>query len=417
MRFSLVSASLLMLFFLSLSACEKLEENRHEEHRTILVSSPAVKDVTVTEEYVCQIHSRRHIEVCSLASGYLEEVLVKEGQTVKQGDSMFKILPALYQAKFETEVAEAKLAEIEFENTKKLFDNRVVSDRELALSQAKLTKALAQVQLSRAELGFTDVKAPFDGIIDRLHHQQGSLIEEGAMLTSLSDNSVMWVYFNVPEARYLEYMTDGNKAQDDVDHDQDDDNDDDDDDQDDEDDEDGDADDDDDEVDDNEDVVQSGSPTRFGDLQVELLLANGTKFKEAGSIGAIEGEFNSETGNIAFRADFPNPDRLLRHGQTGTILIRRVLNKAVVIPQRATFEILDKSYVFLIGDDNVAHQKEIEIEQELEDVYVIRSGVKEGDNFVLEGARNIRDGEKVESGESEFRPPDVAMKDLKNEAE
>ena len=84
----------------------------------------------------------------------------------------------------------------------------MVSDKEVALAQAKLAKAEAQVQLAQTELNFTDIKAPFDGIIDRLHEQQGSLIEEGDMLTSLSDNGVMWVYFNVPEARYLEYKAD-----------------------------------------------------------------------------------------------------------------------------------------------------------------------------------------------------------------
>ena len=94
----------------------------HQEHQKIVVTSPKAKDVTITQQYVCQIHSQRHIEVRALESGYLEEIPVKEGQAVKKGDVMFKIVPILYQAKLDAEMAEAKLAELEFNNTKKLFD-------------------------------------------------------------------------------------------------------------------------------------------------------------------------------------------------------------------------------------------------------------------------------------------------------
>ena len=161
---------------------------------------PRRQDVIITQQYVCQIHSQRHIEVRALENGYLEEIPVKEGQAVKEGDVMFKIVPILYQAKLDAEMAEAKLAQLEFKYTKKLSENKVVSQNEVALFEAKLAKAQAKAELAEAELNFTNVKAPFDGIIDRLHEQQGSLIKEGDILTTLSDNSVMWVYFNVPES-------------------------------------------------------------------------------------------------------------------------------------------------------------------------------------------------------------------------
>jgi membrane fusion protein (multidrug efflux system) len=372
MRLPPILFTLLAALLLSVPACHKVEVEQHEEQRKIVITHPTVRDVTLTEQYVCQIHSRRHIDICALEGSYLQSIPIKEGQSVKQGDLLFKILPTLYQAKLDSESAEAQLAQIEFENTKKLFDNRVVSDREVALAKAKLAKAAAQVQLSRTELNFTDIVAPFDGIVDRLHEQQGSLIEEGGVLTSLSDNSVMWVYFNVPEARYLEYKAEMAK--------------------------------------------QKDSPDNS---KVELVLANGEKFGQTGNIGAIEADFNNETGNIAFRADFPNPDGLLRHGQTGNVLIHRALHGALVIPQRATFEILDKHYVFLVGEDQVVHQHEIEVENELEDIFLIKEGdtpdaIKATDNIVLEGVREVRDGETIKG---EFRPPEVALNNLKNAAE
>ena len=179
----------------------KHEEELHEEQRKVVVTSPEAKAVTITQPYVCQIHSQRHINVRALESGYLEEIPVKEGQAVKKGDVMFKVVPILYQARLDAELAEAKLAQLEFNYTKKLSEQKVVSQNEVALLEAKLAKAKAKAELAGAELNFTTVKAPFDGIVDRLHQQLGSLVKEGDILTTLSDNSLMWVYFNVPEAQ------------------------------------------------------------------------------------------------------------------------------------------------------------------------------------------------------------------------
>jgi membrane fusion protein (multidrug efflux system) len=299
-----------------------------------------------------------------LQSGYLEQVVVKEGQAVKQGDVMYKIVPTLYQAKLDAELAEAQLAQIEFNNTKKLFEDKVVSNQEVALQQAKLDKANAKAKLAAAELNFTVVRAPFDGIVDRLHEQKGSLVKEGEVLTTLSDNRVMWVYFNVPEARYLEYM--GTARQDQQ------------------------------------------------DRKIELVLANGGKFGQSGKIGAIEAKFNNETGNIPFRADFPNPTGLLRHGQTGNVLIHQTLKNAIVIPQRATFEILDKRYVYVVDQEHVVHQREIVIQNEMDDIFVIKKGLGVDDRIVYEGVRQVRDGDKVEF---EISKPEVVLANQKHHAE
>lgn len=392
------------------------DEEHHAEHHRIVVTSPVKKDVTLIQQYVCQIHSRRHIEVCALEGGYLESIPVQEGQNVKQGELMFKIVPTLYEAKLNAEIAEAQREQIEYENTKRLFEQNVVSQQELAIVQARLAKAQAQVQLARAELNFTEIKAPFEGIIDRLLNQQGSLIAEGDVLTTLSDNSVMWVYFNVPESRYLEYKAELDQEQADNDDDSyadDDDADDDDEDDDEDDDDEDDDEDDDDEDDDDEDhhatVVHSKK-----ELQVELILANGNKFPYPGKIGAIEADFNNETGNIAFRADFPNPGGLLRHGQTGTIRISHVAKNAIVIPQRATYEILARRYVFVVGEDGIAHQRDIVVESELDDIYLVKEGLTVNDKIVFEGVRQVHDGEKIEY---EYLSPKTVFDSLKHKAE
>jgi membrane fusion protein (multidrug efflux system) len=352
------------------SGSHKQEEEAHAGEHKITATSPLAKDVTITQEYVCQIRSRRHIDVCALENGYLKAIPVKEGQAVKEGDLLFEVVPILYKARLDAEVAERDLAQLELNYTKTLADKQGVSQKEVSLYQAKLAKAQAKVDLAEAEMEFTKVRARFDGIIDRLKEQQGSLVKEGDILTTLSDNSVMWVYFNVTEKRYLEYM------------------------------------------------AEMG-PKKVN-LDVELVLANHNKFPHPGKIdpankiGAIEANFNNETGNIAFRADVPNPDRLLRHGQTGTVLIHRLLKGAMVIPQRATFENLAKRYVFVVGKDDVVHQREIAIKYTLDDIFVIESGVDVNDKIVLEGIRQVRDGQKVEY---EFRQPAEVIANQKNKAE
>jgi membrane fusion protein (multidrug efflux system) len=359
MKISQTLAVILALISLTLPACRKVGQPDLEHHK-IVVTSPEARDVVITQQYICQIHSRRHIKVRALENGYLGEVRVNEGQAVKKGDLMFKIVPTLYQARLDAELAEAKLAELELKNTERLFKDKVVSQNEVALFQAKLAKAKAKAKLAEGELNFTIVRAPFDGIVDRLHEQLGSLIKEGDDLTTLSDNSVMWVYFNVPEARYLDYM--------------------------------------------------AGRDQDKEGREIELVLANGGTFRHGGKIGAIEAKFNNETGNIPFRADFPNPDGLLRHGQTGNVLIHRTLKNATLIPQRATFEILDRRYVYAVGKDEVAHQREIVVRHELEDIYVIEGGLGVNDRFVLDGIREVRDGEKVEY---EFRRPEQVIANQK----
>lgn len=382
MNLTIQLLSVLLLGLLSLPGCDRGahsndqpaghgaehgESAGHAGHggHDIWLTSPRRQDTTITQEYVCRIMSCRHITIRPLASGYLQPITVKEGQRVKAGDVLFQIVPAVYQARLEADRAEAEAARIECANTRKLVEDNVISAQELAIAEAKLGQAEANVRLAEVELAFTSVRAPFDGIIDRLEEQHGSLVDEGDALTTLSDNSVMWVYFNVPEARYLEYMAAKGEA---------------------------------------------GSSQ-----DIELQLANGQVFPQRGAIGAIEADFDNETGNIAFRADFPNPEFILRNGQTGKVMIRRSLAGALVIPQRATFSILAKRFVFVVGEDGIAHQREIEVTHELEDIFVIGKGLAEGDRIVLEGIAEIRDGQHLDH--VEFRPADAALSNQKRYAE
>ena len=353
----------ILLGFMSLcvilfyTSCDSHKEKKEEEV-TFLVTSPIKMDTSIIKNYVCQIHAIQHIELRTLEKGYLQETYVDEGQKIKAGQTMFQIMPKLYEAETQKAQAEADFALIEYKNTKRLADSSIVAPNELALAKAKLDKAQAELSLTQVHLGFTKISAPFDGIMDRLQVRKGSLLDEGELLTTLSDNSTMWVYFNVPEYEYLEYKE--NEKKDSL-------------------------------------------------MKVNLLMANNKLFKYGGEVKAIEADFNNETGNIAFRATFPNPDGLLRHGETGNIQMTVPFKDAIIIPQKATFEILEKKYVFVVDKENVVHQKEIVVAAELPDLYVIQAGLKEGDKILLEGIRKVRNNDKIEF---EYKEPKEVLKTL-----
>ncbi|WP_115808965.1 efflux RND transporter periplasmic adaptor subunit [Winogradskyella pacifica] len=328
---------------ITLASCEEHKEEKHEES-TFLVTNPIKKDTTLIKDYVSQIHSIRHIELRALEKGYLKNISVDEGQHVKKGQQLFQIMPNIYQAELNKAKAESKVAQIELANTQLLADGNVVSPNELAMAQANLEKANAEVSLAQTHLGFTSIKAPFNGIINHLEAREGSLLDEGELLTTLSDNSEMWVYFNVPEAEYLDYIT---------------------------------------------------SEAKKNNTNVELLMANNKRFNQKGIVETIEGEFDSETGNIAFRATFPNPDGILRHGETGSILMTIPFKDVVIIPQKATFEILDKTYVFVVDTNHVVHQREITIGAELPHLFIVAKGLSETETILLEGIKMVRDQEEI----------------------
>ncbi|WP_422929294.1 efflux RND transporter periplasmic adaptor subunit [Singulisphaera sp. PoT] len=291
----------LTLLLMSLPPSENVSYGARplDEARKAKVGTVEAKDVTLSQTYVCKVKSHRFVEIRAHLNGELKDIFVKEGQSIKKGDPIIRMIP------IKTDATE-----------------ELVKDPDV-----------------------TDVKADFDGAIGPILIQKGTNVKKGEAVTTLSDNSVIWAYFNVPEARYLEYMVEKKQNK--------------------------------------------------KDPEIELKLADLRKFDEPGTIGAIAAKFNSETGNIAFRADFPNPKGVVRHGQSATIVLKSILKDAIVVPQKATFENLHKRYVYRVDSKNVVHRREIEVQTEVGDLFVIKKGVVVGDKIVVDGVQLIQDGDTV----------------------
>jgi membrane fusion protein (multidrug efflux system) len=339
------------------------ENHEPEEKTKLLVTSPIRKSTELTHEYVAQVRAIQHIEVRALERGYLQGIFVDEGQAVQSGQRMFQIMPLVYQAEVQKAQAEAERSEIEFNNTKLLAEKNVVSPNELALAKANLSKAQAQLALATTHRGLTEIRAPFSGIMGRFQARLGSLIDEGDLLTTLSDNSTMWVYFNVTESEYLQYK------------------------------------------------AESADNTL---PPVKLVMANGKVFDQPGRVQTIEADFNNETGTIAFRATFPNPRGLLRHGETGKILMTAPIENALIVPQKATFDVLDKKFVYVVDEHNVIHSQPITVTAELPQLYVVATGLDENAKILVEGLRKVHEGSVIEP---DFQKPGEVLAKLEVPAE
>ncbi len=309
-------------------------------------------------EYVGNINAIRNVEIYARVKGYLEEIYVDEGQEVRKGQVLFRINDEEYQAELakakanlQSAIAEAKAAQLEVSRIKLLVDKKIISKIEWEVAETSVLAAQARIEEARSaltnatiHLARTRIRAPFGGVINRIPYKAGSLIDEGTHLTSVSDTKKVYVYFNVSENEYLEFT----KAR-----------------------------------------QQNGSKQSG---IVELDLADGSSFSEKGRIQTMEGEFDEGTGSIAFRAEFPNPGKLLKHGSSGTIRLTNSIDDALLVPQKAVFEIQDKSYVYVLDKNNQVKMTSFVPKSRFSNFYLVQSGLEVGDRIVYEGIQALKDG-------------------------
>lgn len=346
------------IYILIFSSCSNSVDKTEHDLEKFPVIYPIIKDTVITKEYVADIHSMQNVEIRARVKGFIEKIYVDEGKEVKAGQILFSLSDDEYEqelikagALLKSAIAEAKEAELKISNVQILVDKKVVSETELELAKSKLDAANAKIEEAKSNqaqaqlnLSYTQVKAPFDGIIDRIPNKTGSFIDEGMLLTTISNNKEMFIYFSVSEKEYLDYTHGKNLP-------------------------------------------------HYN--EVNLQLVNNEIYPYAGTIETVEGEFNRETGNIAFRARFPNPDRILKHGSSGKVFIKKQIHHAMLIPQKSTFEIQENNYVYIVDRKNMIHLNIIEPKYRIDNMYIINSGLKENDKILFEGVQLVNDGDEI----------------------
>lgn len=354
----------LMLLLGACSGGAKKDEVKADKFPAVF---PLVTDTFLINEYVADIEAEKNVEVRLRVSGFLDRIYVKEGQEVQKGQPLFYINDAEYRthlasmkALLASAKAEVDMAEVEQIRVRSLVSKNILSKSEedvanskLAAAKAKVEEAASKVSFADIQLSYTEVRAPFHGVIDRIPLKMGSLANEGDLLTTISDINGIYAYFHISENEYLSIFQ--NKW--------------------------------------------------VNNAEVELILANGTIYPQRGKIETAESEIDEKTGSIAFKAFFANPDKLIKHGATGKLRISVPAQNVMLIPQKCIFEQQDKNYVYVPGADNKVQLKSIKTGRRLGNYTVVTSGLNPDDRVILEGIQLIRAGDEVET---EILPADSA---------
>ncbi len=344
------------------SCTEGNSKEKAEEEVIVPVLELQPESVEVPQTYIADIQAIQFVEVRSKVSGFVDRIFVDEGQFVKKGQTLFQLSSAEHnelvnsaRASLMKAKAEQSASKVEMERLKILVDKKIISPSELEL--AKSNKAVADSHIAEAEaqlkgaqtgLSYTTVKAPFDGIVDRIPHKTGSLVNGNDLLTSITDISAVFAYYKVNENEYLSFMR--NK-------------------------------------------IEGGDSDAFSE-QLTLILSDGEKYPQKGKLETTEGDIESGTGSIGFRVRFPNPDKLIKHGATGKIEMLSTMDSVYLIPQKSTFEIQDFTYVYVVDKDNRVKVRSFKPIQRF-DIYYLADGFQPGDRIVLEGIQLVKDGTKI----------------------
>ncbi|MDX5466808.1 MAG: efflux RND transporter periplasmic adaptor subunit [Cyclobacteriaceae bacterium] len=358
------SLFVLILIIGGLSACGEAnsKNKKAEEAINIPVLELQPQAVEVPQTYIADIQAIQFVEVRSKVQGFVDRIFVDEGQYVNKGQTLFQLSSAEFnemvnsaRAGLARAKAEQTAMKVEMERLQILVNKKIISPSELELAKAK--KAVADSQVAEAEsllksaqtgLSYTTVKAPFDGIVDRIPHKIGSLVNENDLLTSITDISSIFAYYKVNENEYLNFMRS---------------------------------------------KIEGENLDSFSE-QLTLILSDGEKYPEKGKLETTEGDIESGTGSIGFRVRFPNPQNLIKHGASGKIQMMSKLEEVYLIPQKSTFEIQDFTYVYVVDKDNVVKVRSFK-PMERYGIYYIAEGFEPGDKIVFEGIQQVKDGTKV----------------------
>lgn len=341
----------------TLNSCTDSQSKQTNEFEQYPVTSPIVVDTTLSTDYVAEINAVQNVEIRARVKGYLDKIYIDEGKYVTQGQLLFSINnPELSEhvakaaAVLKSTISELKAAELDLGNVKRLVEKNVVSNTELEaaknkvdMMKAKVEEAQANESFAKIQLSYAQIRAPFSGIVNRIPNKIGSLIEDGTLLTSISKNDEVFAYFDVSEKEYLNFVSNFKE---------------------------------------NKNLSRT----------VTLILANGQEHSSKGVIETTEAEIEQSTGNIAFRARFQNPEKILKHGASGKVRLLKKYQRALIVPQKATFEIQDRMYVYVLDNQNKVKSRAIKATYRMPHFYIVDEGLSPKDRVLYEGLQDVKDG-------------------------
>jgi membrane fusion protein (multidrug efflux system) len=350
--------SIALLAFILVSCAKTNKQSSIENLPEIPVYKVIKTNSIIHNKLVARIKAQKNVEIRSRIKGYIEEILVDEGKEVKKGQALFKLSSPDYmadatkaEATLAKTIAEEHSTKLEVERIEMLVKKDVVAKSELTLAQSKLliaqsavAEAKAILKNAKAFLAYTTITAPFDGCINLIPYKIGSYINEGDLLTSISDISNVFAYFNVSETDYLKILKAKHKG---------------------------------------ENIPNS---------TVSLILADGKEYRHKGLVETVTSEIDGTTGTITFRARFNNSEKYLKHGASGVIVVDTEIENVLTIPQKAVLEIQDKNFVMVVNRNNSVSMRSVVLGYRQNNNYIVENGLQANELIVAEGGNSIKDG-------------------------
>ena len=324
------------------------------QSRSLPVMELKLDSITLYTEYPARVEGKVNVDIRSRIDGYIQTIYVEEGSYVKAGQALFKIDDRSYTEALNSANAQLANAELEVNKYRMLSQNNVTSDFQLKTAEATYKAAKSTVETARINLGFTTVKAPVNGFIGLIPKRIGNLVAPGDAqpLTTLSDINEVYTYFSMSEKDFLLFNSQyqGENV--------------------------------------NEKIAKMES--------VSLMLADNSIYPVNGKIDMVNGSFDTSTGAISMRAVFNNPNRLLRTGNTGRIIIPRKTNNVLLVPVLSTMDLQDKILVWRLTNDNKTERVAITISGKQGDFYVVKEGLSAGDRIIAKELETVIDGETIQ---------------------
>lgn len=334
------------------------------------VTTIPLKSVTVFIDYPATIEGIVNSEVRAKIAGYVTDVLVDEGEQVRKGQTLFKLETQSLNEDAAAASANVNAAQVEVDKLKPLVDKDIISSVQLESAKAKLQQAKSGYNSIAANISYGTIKSPVNGYVGEIRLRRGALVSPSNQmpLTTVSDISSVYAYFSVNEKEYMDFLqnTAGTSKAEKI----------------------------------------KNSP------EVILILANGTEYSEKGTIETINSQVSQATGTISIRARFTNDQGFLTNGNSGTIKIPLIYENVLVVPQESTFEQQGRTFVYALAQDTTVVSKAIEITGLVDNLYIIKSGIEEGDTIVATGLGKLRSGMRITPNQVAF---DSIAKPIKNE--
>lgn len=311
------------------------------------------KNVTSYTTYPASVEGIVNSEVRAKISGYITDVLVDEGERVKKGETLFKLETQSLSQDAAAASANVNAAQVEVDKLKPLVEKNIISKVQLETAKAKLEQARSAYNSINANINYGSIKSPVDGFVGSIRFRRGALVSptNTQPLTIVADISEVFAYFSMNEKDYLDFIqdTEGNTIEEKI----------------------------------------KNLP------EVELILANGSVYDQKGKIETINSQVDAATGAITFRAKFDNPSRLLTNGNSAKIRIPKEYENVIVVPKESTFERQGSVYVYQVKPDSIAVSKSIGVVNEVDNLYLVDSGIQAGTTIVGLGIDKLRGDAKI----------------------